>query len=150
MFLTMTVQSALPTVEPFDPAVVGTLLNPYANGALEGMSSLTVEVLDQTTGQYTPVVNAVPGAPEYDLFVTALNIATIVQSPNTGCVDHVRFRALRVDGTTLEFRACLNQAVILRGPIPGLRGADLPMGPYFIDILAPYLPPAYRQLLGVQ
>lgn len=148
MLLTATAMAAQPTPIPFDPSKVGSLLNPYFSANLDGMTQIVVDVLDPASGQYQNVLTAVAGSAEMQQFVTAFNIANVIAAPDTACPNHVRFTITRADGTPVVIGVCLKGAVILRGNIPGLGGGDLPMGPYFIDIMLPYLPAAYRQLLG--
>jgi hypothetical protein len=81
-------------------------------------------------------------------FITAFNIAQAITAPDFNCPDHVRFLVARADGSFISIGACLKGVVVLRGAaIPNLGGNDLPMGPYFTDILTPYLPQTYQNLL---
>jgi hypothetical protein len=134
-------------VPPFNPALVGTLLNPYFAAGLEGMQRIDMYILDPGAGGYAPRTQILAGSAEMEFFVTALNIANFITAPNAACPDHVRLVITRADGVSVTIGVCLNQAVILRGDIPGLSGGDLPMGPYFIDLLRPYLPDTYARLL---
>lgn len=139
---------ALTPTAPFNPSNAGTLLNPFAAAGLEGMTMINVEILDQATNAYQSVATVGAGTPQMEQFATALNIGQPITAPNTDCPDHVRLTITRADNTPMVIGLCLKQAVIIRGNIPGLGGGDLPMGPYFIDVLQPYLPDAYKRLLG--
>jgi hypothetical protein len=137
-----------PTATPiFNPADAGNLLNPYQAANLAGMTAIMVDVYDQAAGNYVRQAQIAAGSEEMAKFVEALNISVYVTAPNTTCPDYVRFSITRADNTLVIIGVCLKSVVILRGDISGLNGGDLPMGPYFTDILLPYLPDAYKQLL---
>lgn len=138
-------------IATFDPNVINTYINPYYNGRLDTMTQLFIDVLNSQTGQFERKAQLLGG--NLDPFITAFNIAGPVSAPNTSCPERVRLTAVRADATQAVFGVCLdnvNQAVVLRSAdVTDLNGGDLEMGPYFIDVLAPYLPAEYRQLLGV-
>ena len=138
-------------VATFDPNLINTYINPYYNGRLDTMTQLFIDVLNSQTGQFERKAQLL-GA-NLDPFAVAFNIAGPVSAPNASCPERVRLTAVRADATQAVFGVCLdnvNQAVVLRSAdVTDLNGGDLQMGPYFIDVLAPYLPAEYRQLLGV-
>jgi len=140
-------------VPPFNPSKVGTLLNPYAAAQLDGMTSISVDFYNPATGQFEPSgIQIGAGSDAMNAFVTALNIGQPIAAPDASCQTALRFNITRVDNSVVAIGVCLKDAVILRGGIPGLDGGDLPMGPYFIDVLRDYLPnlpDAFKQLLGL-
>lgn len=139
----------LPTQPPFDASKIGSFLNPYLDANLDGMQAIALEVLDPNTGGYVRSAPIVANTLEMQQFVTAFNIAQAITAPDFGCPDHVRFLVARADGSVVSIGACLKGVVILRGAaLPNLGGNDLPMGPYFTDILTPYLPSIYQGLLS--
>ncbi len=139
----------LPTQPPFDSSKIGSFLNPFLDANLEGMQAIALEVLDPNTGGYVRSAPIVANTLEMQQFVTAFNIAQAITAPDFGCPDHVRFLVARADGSVVSIGACLKGVVILRGAaLPNLGGNDLPMGPYFTDILTPYLPSIYQGLLS--
>jgi hypothetical protein len=133
---------------PFNPAVVGQIINPYAAAGLDNMQGIFLDVLNPITQTYERLGQFAVGSTELANFSTALNIGMVLAQPDPNCPDHARLTVLRADNQLITFGICLNKAVILRGPLPEMGGADLPMGPYFIDILSPFLPQQYRALLG--
>jgi hypothetical protein len=139
----------LPTATPiFNPANAGNLLNPYQAANLDGMTAIMVDVYDQASGNYIRQAQIPANSEEMAKFVEAFNISVYITAPNPTCPDYVRFSITRADGSLVIIGVCLKDAVILRGDIPGLEGGDLPMGPYFTDVMLPYLPDAYKHLLG--
>lgn len=145
------VVTPIPAVPTFDPSVVNTYINPYANAQLSTMTQLFIDVLNPQTGQFERKAQLLGG--NLDPFAVAFNIAGPVSAPNANCPERVRLTAVRADNTQAVFGVCLdnvNQAIVLRSAdVTDLNGGDLQMGPYFIDVLATYLPAEYRQLLGV-
>jgi hypothetical protein len=112
------------------------------------MQVLVLEVLDPITGSYVRSAPINANTLEMQQFITAFNIAQAIMAPDFNCPDHVRFLVARADGSFISIGACLKGVVVLRGAaIPNLGGNDLPMGPYFTDILTPYLPQTYQNLL---
>ncbi|RMF50543.1 MAG: hypothetical protein D6749_10250 [Chloroflexota bacterium] len=133
---------------PNDPSKIGSFLNPFIDANLEGMQALVIEVLDPITGNYVRSAPITANTLEMQQFITAFNIAQVITAPDFTCPDHVRFLIARADGSFISIGACLKGVVTLRGAaIPSLGGNDLPMGPYFTDILTPYLPSTYQALL---
>lgn len=130
-----------------DSSLVGTLLNPFADASLDGMRQIDIYVLDPTTGQYAGRAQIMAGSPEMEQFTTALNISNFITAPDATCPNHVTLNVTRADGSQIPLGVCLKGNVILRG-LPNLGGNDLPMGPYFTDILIPFLPEQYAALLG--
>jgi hypothetical protein len=128
-----------------DPANVGKVINPAVSAALNGMTVLQIDVLDQATGNYTRAAQLT--GTDLDIFSESFNISVETVAPNTDCPDHLRFSITRRDNSVVTMGVCLKQVVILRG-IPDLGGADAPMGPRFSDALAPFLPDAYKALLN--
>lgn len=149
--VTPIIVTATPEITPLppnDPSRIGRLLNPYVDANLEGMQALVLEVLDPITGNYVRSAPINANTLEMQQFITAFNIAQVITAPDFSCPDHVRFLVARADGSFISIGACLKDVVILRGAaIPNLGGNDLPMGPYFTDILTPYLPQTYQNLL---
>jgi hypothetical protein len=142
------VVTPIPAVPTFNSALAGTYLNPYFNGRLDTMTTLLIDVLNPQTGQVERKAQLL--GTNLDTFVVAFNIAGEVLAPDPTCPERVRLTAIRADNSQVSFVVCLKNAIILRtADIPELGGGDLRMGPYFIDILAPYLPAEYRQLLGI-
>jgi hypothetical protein len=133
---------ASPTV---DTANIGIFVNPYISAQLAGMTVLQIDVRDQDTGNY--VREAQLTGSDLDKFVEPLNVSVKTVAPNTDCPDHLRLSITRADNSVVTIGVCLKGVVILRGGIPDLGGADAPMYPGFSDAIAPYLPPAYKQLL---
>ncbi len=132
----------LPTV---DSANIGKYVNPYLSAGLQGMTVLQIDVRDQDTGNY--VRSAQLTGSDLDKFIEAFNVSVKTVAPNPSCPDHVRLSITRADNSVVTIGVCLKGVVILRGGIPDLGGADAPMYPGFSDALAPYLPPAYKDLL---
>lgn len=144
----VTATPAVSPAPPYDPSRIGSFLNPFIDAQLEGMQALVIEVLDPVTGGYVRSAPVTANTLEMQQFITAFNIAQAITAPDFSCPDHVRFLIARADGSFVAIGACLNGVVILRGAdIPNLGGNDLPMGPYFTDILTPYLPSTYQALL---
>lgn len=160
--------TAVPTIDPaqfytlapiytptpiFSRAKIGTLINPYANANLDGMNALSIEFLNTQSGQYEPSgVQYGAGSEGMTAFETAFNIGQPIAAPDGTCSTSIRFVITRADNSVVTIGACLKGAVILRGDIPGLDGGDLPMGPYFIDVLGkfvPNLPDALKKALGL-
>ncbi|MFQ3535940.1 MAG: hypothetical protein SNJ58_08685 [Aggregatilineales bacterium] len=133
---------------PYDPSRIGSFLNPFIDANLEDMQAIAIEVLDPVTGSYVRSAPINANTLEMQQFITAFNIAQAITAPDFSCPNHVRFLIARADGSLIAIGACLKGVVILRGAdIPSLGGNDLPMGPYFTDILTPYLPSTYQALL---
>lgn len=149
--ITPIIVTATPEVSPlppYDASRIGSFLNPFVDANLEGMQALVIEVLDPITGSYVRSAPINANTLEMQQFITAFNIAQVITAPDFTCPDHVRFLIARADGSFIAIGACLKGVVILRGAdIPSLGGNDLPMGPYFTDILTPYLPSTYQALL---
>ncbi len=141
---TQLVTTIVPTV---DPASIGKFVNPYVSADLQGMTVLQIDVRDPTSGNYTRVTQLT--GTDLAPFVTALNVSAQTVAPDPNCPDHVRLSITRADNSIVTLGVCLKNAVVLRGGIPDLGSADLPMYPGFSDALAPYLPDAYKQLLGI-
>jgi hypothetical protein len=141
---TQPLATIIPTV---DPANIGTFVNPYFSADLAGMTVLQIDVRDPNTGNYTRVTQLT--GTDLNPFVTAMNVSAQSTAPDTACPDHVRLSITRADSSIVTLGVCLNEAVILRGGIPDLGSADLPMYGAFSDALAPYLPQEYKTLLGV-
>ncbi|MCS6871205.1 MAG: hypothetical protein RML95_01000 [Anaerolineae bacterium] len=143
--------TATPEASPvpfYDTSRIGSFLNPFIDANLEGMQVLVIEVLDPVTGSYVRSAPISANTLEMQQFITAFNIAQAIVAPDLTCPDHVRFLIARADGSFISIGACLKGVVILRGAaLPNLGGNDLPMGPYFTDILTPYLPSTYQALL---
>jgi hypothetical protein len=134
--------TALPTVNSAD---IGKFVNPYLSAELQGMTVLQIDVRDQDTGNY--VRSAQLTGTELDKFVEAFNVSVKTVAPDSSCPDHVRLSITRADNSVVTIGVCLKGVVILRGGVPDLGGADAPMYPGFSDTIAPYLPPAYKELL---
>ena len=149
--VTPIIVTATPEITPLppnDPSRIGSFLNPYVDANLEGMQALVLEVLDPITGSYVRSAPINANTLEMQQFITAFNIAQAITAPDFNCPDHVRFLVARADGSFISIGACLKGVVVLRGAaIPNLGGNDLPMGPYFTDVLTPYLPQTYQNLL---
>ncbi len=134
--------TASPTV---DSANIGQFVNPYISAQLAGMTVLQIDVRDQDTGNYIRAAQLT--GTDLDKFAEALNVSVKTVAPNPSCPDHVRLSITRADNSVVTIGVCLQGVVILRGGVPDLGGADAPMYAGFSDALAPYLPPAYRDLL---
>jgi hypothetical protein len=141
---TQPIATVIPTV---DPANIGNYVIPFASAGLNGMTVLLIDVRDPNTGNYTRVTQLTGS--DMNPFVTALNVSAQSVAPDTSCPDHVRLSLTRADNSIVTLGVCLKDAVILRGGIPDLGSADLPMYGAFSDALAPYLPQEYKDLLGV-
>lgn len=127
---------------------IGALINPFISANMPGLTAIGIQLLDPSTGAYVagPIISA--NTPEMDQFTTAFNITAGVVEPDLSCPSHLKFYIQRADGSVIDFGACLKGVVILRGSgIQGLGTGDLPMGPFFTDVLYPLLPPIYQQLL---
>jgi hypothetical protein len=111
------------------------------------MRQIDVYLLDPTSGQYVGRAQILAGSPEMEEFATALNISNFITAPDPTCPNHVTLLVTRADGSQIPLGVCLKGSVILRG-LPNLGGNDLPMGPYFTDILLPFLTEQYAALLG--
>lgn len=135
-----------PVVGGGDASLVGGLLNPYMDASLDGMRQIDLYLLDPATGQYQGRAQILAGSPEMDQFIEALNISNYVTAPDPTCPNHVTLNITRADGSQIPIGLCLKGGVIVRG-LPGLGGNDLPMGPYFTDILIPFLTDQYAALL---
>lgn len=138
---------SVPQTGGSDPSLVDTLLNPFADASLDGMRQIDIYLLDPTTGQYAGRAQVLAGSPEMEQFATALNISNFITAPDPTCPNHVTLNVTRADGSQIPLGVCLKGSVILRG-LPNLGGNDLPMGPYFTDILIPFLTEQYAALLG--
>lgn len=138
----------IPAGPTANPAAVGQPVNPYVAARLDTMNQLFIDVLNPLTGQFERKAQIL--GTELDRYREAFNITNFVQAYDTACPDRVRLTAARADGSSVLIGVCLKNAVILRTTdIPELGGGELPMYPLFIDLIAPYLPPEYRQLLGI-
>lgn len=138
-----------PGIVPTDPAgvsQVGQLLNPYAAANLEGMQQIIVSYLDPGAGGYVTAATAQAGSAEMNEFATALNIGQYIVAADPSCPNSAQLTITRADASQFVIPLCLRGVVVVRG-VPGLGGADLPMGPYFGDILKKYLPATYQAML---
>ncbi len=146
----LAIATPLPPATPtFNPASVGQLVNPFDAARLDGMTAIQIDALRQGTGNYERIIQINIGSVEMDRFVEALNIANFIQRPNGACPNHLRLTINRADQSVALIGVCLSQLVVLRGAdITGLGGGDLPMGPFFTDVICPYLPADYKSLLG--
>jgi hypothetical protein len=139
---------ALLPAATFTPTInaanIGQYINPYLSANLQGMLVLQIDVRDTTTGNYvrTAQITGTQLAP----FIESFNVSVKMTAPDPSCIDHLRLTITRADNSVVTFGACLKGTVILRG-IPDLGGADAPMYPGFTDVLMPYLPDAYKQML---
>jgi len=122
-----------------DSSKVGTVLNPFQDAGLDGMQMINVDILDAFSGTYARAATVIAGSAQMEQFTTALNIANFVTARDFNCPDHVRLSITRADSSVVVIGLCLKNAVIVRGDLPNLGGNDLPMGPYFIDIIKQYL-----------
>jgi hypothetical protein len=134
--------TSAPTLNSAD---VGKFVNPSISAQLQGMTVLQIDVRDEATGNYVRA-QQLTGS-DLTIFAEAFNVSVKTVAPSTDCPDHVRLSITRSDNSVVTIGVCLKDVVILRGGIPELGGADLPMAPRFTDALAPYLPEAYRNLL---
>lgn len=144
VIVTATPEGAVTATPP-----VGALINPFISTNMPGLTAIGIQLLDPSTGAYVagPVISA--NSAEMDQFTTAFNITAGVVAPDPSCPNHLKFYIQRSDGSIIDFGACLKGVVILRGSaIQGLGTGDLPMGPFFTDVLYPLLPPVYQQLLA--
>lgn len=141
------IPTPIPIVVPtLNPASVGVFVNPYVSANLQSMTSLAIDILNPQTNVYERKYTLV--GDQLSPFVEALNISVVTTRPDTSCPDHVKFTITRSDNSQAIIGVCLKGGVILRGAdIPDLGAADAPMGPRFIDVLSPYLPPEYQQLI---
>lgn len=142
----------LPTIgiEPTTPSSLfpPTAVNPYQAANLEGMQAVQIELYDSGINNYRITSQFMAGNPQVALFGTALNIANYTVDRDANCPDYMRLTIMRADGSFALFTACLkSKTVVLRG-LPEFNEQDLPMGPYFVDILKPHLPEVYRNLLN--
>jgi hypothetical protein len=138
----------LPSGPTVNPGAIGSPVNPYVTARLDAMNQLFIDVLNPQTGQFERKAQIL-GA-DLNSYREAFNVTNFVQAADFNCPDRVRLTAARADGSIVTMSACLKGAVVLRSAdIPELGGGDLPMYPLFIDLLAPYLPFEYRQLLGI-
>lgn len=131
----------------FPPTPTAAAINPYESANLAGMQGIQLDIYDPATGEPRNLTTFMAGTPQLAQFAVAFNISVFAAPQDVSCPTTVRLNALRQDGSTVAFGVCLkSQSVVLRG-IPELNGEDLPMGPYFIDVLRPLLPEAYQRLL---
>jgi hypothetical protein len=131
----------------FPPTSIPIALNPYESANLAGMQGIQLDIYDPITGQPNTLSTFMANTPQLAQFAIAFNISAFPVPRDLNCPTVVRLNALRQDGSTVAFNVCLkSQSVVLRD-IPELNDNDLPMGPYFIDVLRPLLPEAYQRLL---
>ena len=135
--------TAAPT---FDSANAGQFFNPYVSAGLDNMQAIQIDLRDPASGNYVQAAQITGDA--LAKFVEAFNVSVKTTAPDLNCVNHVRFSIKRADSSVITISACLKGAVILRGNIPDLNGADAPMYPGFTDTLAPYLSEELRGLLN--
>jgi hypothetical protein len=126
---------------------VGTFLNPYDALGNPEFNAMRIEVRDPNTNAFVQT-QLQPLAAQIDEFEFAMNIGAEVATLDPTCTDDVRFSIQESTGEVTTITACLRNVVVLRGAIPGLNGGELIMGPYFTDILLPYLPTIYQQKLA--
>ncbi|MBX3061504.1 MAG: hypothetical protein KF726_00920 [Anaerolineae bacterium] len=148
-FLTLTPIFPGGTPTPtFDPSAVGRAVNPYETAQLGLASAVYIDVLNAQTNQFERKAQIFPGSAEFETAMTALNVGNAVTAPDTACIDRVRIEIPRSDGVTIRMGVCLKDwGVIRSADIAELGGGDLGMYPLFTDLLAPYLPADYRNLL---
>jgi hypothetical protein len=139
----------IPSTTPIptlDTSKIGIYYNPFFSAGLESMTSLTIDVLDPASGNYTRAVQLV--GDQLAPFIEALNVSVLTEQPDPACPNHVRFTATTGLNQNIVFGACLKDGTVIIRGTPDLGGADAPMYPGFTQALVTYVPDAYKRLLG--
>ncbi len=136
--------TVVPTLAPFDESK---WVNPYYSTELEGASELRIRYLDPVTLDTYRRPERVTGRQLWE-FLNAMNASILAGSYRAECPDHVRMTFVRADGSRFMLRACLDGVVFLRG-VPGAVNEELPMPTRFSQVILPYLPEEWRNLLDI-
>lgn len=143
----------IPQQATFNPGAVGQLLNPYVAAGLNTMVQVSVDVLNPLTGVYENKLLAL--GETLSPFIEGFNIGAFIEAPDPACQDRARITVGKADTSQVLFTMCFRRGTasaeaVLRSPaLPSLGGGDLNMGPYFVDVLRPYLPIDLLQQIGV-
>jgi hypothetical protein len=142
----------IPQQPTFSPGLVGQLLNPYVAAGLNTMVQVSVDVYNPLTGQFENKLLAL--GETLNPFIEGFNIGAFIEAPDPSCQDRARITVGKADTSQVIFSMCFRrgtgfpEAVLRSSALASLGGGDLNMGPYFVDVLKPYLPFDLLQQIG--